>query len=443
MIQLFEKLGSDLMKDPWAARNEFIALILDRNKAKSFEFVDKHAKRELTDYEKTTVLRLLEMQRHAMLMYTSCAWFFNEISGIETDQVLQYALRAMQYARYVKGPDFREEFDRRLSEAPSNVNEHGAVSYRNNVIPSQMSLVRVGMHYAATVLFEDADTSNFMHYQVKNEGFERIPAGFQRLAMGRTTIISERTFSQKKFSFIALYLGQQNMMGSVKRDMPREEFDQLRAQAVAAFRGSNLGDVVNAVLSFGEQRFSFKDLLKDEKRIILQKVMSRNLPPVTTVVKEYYDDNYHLMNGIQQANIPLPEGWHSLTTFVLNRQLNELFENGNMSASKLYNLANEFRHWKVNISDLPALNLASGERIFNELKKLEATAEHLKMLRSLSDILKSARLLRIEPELWKSQNLFFEYSKEFHDGQLEYPNEEWEQAFHKLGEILNMRPGPS
>ncbi|MEZ4935450.1 MAG: DUF3536 domain-containing protein [Saprospiraceae bacterium] len=76
--------------------------------------------------------------------------FFNEISGIETDQVLQYALRAMQYARYVKGPDFQKEFEKRLENAPSNINQNGEVSYRNNVIPAQSNMSKVGMRFAAS-----------------------------------------------------------------------------------------------------------------------------------------------------------------------------------------------------------------------------------------------------------------------------------------------------
>lgn len=438
LIELYERLGSKLMKDPWAARNEYIELILGRTQDSSDAFIEKHARKTLSDYEKSTFLRLLEMQRHAQLMYTSCAWFFNEISGIETDQVLQYALRAMQYARYVKGPDFREEFEERLAKAPSNIHENGAVSYRQNVVPSHISLIRIGMHYAATVLFEDSTAPQFMHYTVQHEVFERIPAGIQRLAMGRTTVISDRTFSHKKFSFIALYLGQQNMMGSVKLDMTRQDFDTLRARASEAFRSSNIGEVVNVLVEFGDQRFSFKDLLKDEKRSILQKVMSRNLPPVSTVVKDYYEDNYHLMNGIRQANIPLPEGWHGIASYVLNSSLSEFFSNGKMSVTRLQNLADEFRHWEIKVANIESLNLAAGERVFNELRRIEPRLEDLDDLRSLNDILRSVSQLGIKPEFWKSQNLVFEATKKFEKGGYNFPNEDWRSAFLKLSELLNM-----
>lgn len=440
MITVFEEMGADLMKDPWAARDEYISLILERKRDKSAAFVEKHAARELTEKEKAKLLRLLEMQRHAMLMYTSCAWFFNEISGIETDQVLQYALRATQYARYVKGPDLRDEFERRLSEAPSNIHNNGAVSYREKVIPSQMSLVRVGMHYAAASLFDEVDDDRFMHYNVVNEVFERIPAGIQRLAMARTTIISERTFSKKSFSFIALYLGQQNMMGCVSLEMSRKEFDRLRLEATTAFRSSNIGDVVNCLLSFGDARFSFKDLLKDEKRNILQKVMSRNLPPVETVVRDYYEDNFHLMNGIKQANIPLPEGWFGLTSFVLNSQLEQVFENGRISVGKLQQLAEQFKHWGVNMSNLEKVNLVAGERIFSELKKIDTKKEDYDALLSLCDVLKSVSQLGVRPELWKSQNLYFEVSKKLYEGKKIYPNDDWRSAFLALGDLLQVRP---
>ena len=49
--------------------------------------------------EIVTVLELMEMQRQAMLMYTSCGWFFNDLAGLETVQILRYAARAMDLYR--------------------------------------------------------------------------------------------------------------------------------------------------------------------------------------------------------------------------------------------------------------------------------------------------------------------------------------------------------
>src|SRR5205814_1823547 len=65
--------------------------------------------------------RLLELQRNRMLMYTSCGWFFDELSGLEPVQVLRYAALVTQYARELGGGALEDEFVRRLKAAPTNV----------------------------------------------------------------------------------------------------------------------------------------------------------------------------------------------------------------------------------------------------------------------------------------------------------------------------------
>ena len=95
----FEQHASQYLNDPWDARNNYIDVILDRSKENIDAFLPEHSKKQLTVEEKRRVMKLLEMQRHAMLMYTSCGWFFDEISGIETVQVMMYAARAMQLAQ--------------------------------------------------------------------------------------------------------------------------------------------------------------------------------------------------------------------------------------------------------------------------------------------------------------------------------------------------------
>ena len=103
LAERFEKTAGTLLKDPWAARNDYIDVLLDRSEQNVCRFLRSHSSRELNKSEASNVLKLLELQRHAMLMYTSCGWFFDEISGIETVQVIEYAGRAIQLARRLLG----------------------------------------------------------------------------------------------------------------------------------------------------------------------------------------------------------------------------------------------------------------------------------------------------------------------------------------------------
>jgi alpha-amylase/alpha-mannosidase (GH57 family) len=131
----FEERARDLLGDPWAARDDYIAVIRDRSPASQQRFWTRHAARELSDEEQVTARKLLELQRHAMLMYTSCGWFFDDISGIETVQVIQYAGRVIQLAREVLGNDPEPGFLEGMAEAKSNVpgQRDGARIYEKSV----------------------------------------------------------------------------------------------------------------------------------------------------------------------------------------------------------------------------------------------------------------------------------------------------------------------
>ena len=123
LIPIYEKEVGKLVESPWDARNDYISIILDRKDETINNFIAKHAKKKFSKQDKTQLLRLMEMQRQAMQMYTSCGWFFDEISGIETDQILQYANRAIYYARQVGNVHLHDEFLSKLKTIPSNFYE--------------------------------------------------------------------------------------------------------------------------------------------------------------------------------------------------------------------------------------------------------------------------------------------------------------------------------
>lgn len=120
----FEGSGSSLLNDVWESRNDYIYLIredsYDRYNENKNKFFKKHSKRKLTESETDFCLKILEMQKYSMLMFTSCGWFFSDISGIETIQILEYAARAMEIYHELSGINIEEKFLEMISEAKSN-----------------------------------------------------------------------------------------------------------------------------------------------------------------------------------------------------------------------------------------------------------------------------------------------------------------------------------
>ena len=123
---LYEVAGREWLNDPWAARDDYIELLLNPSGAARRRFLSRWSRKSrLTATEKKQIFRLLESQRYALMMFTSCGWFFNDISGIETVQILRYAARLIELCRELFGIDLEEGFLERLAEARSNDPEVG------------------------------------------------------------------------------------------------------------------------------------------------------------------------------------------------------------------------------------------------------------------------------------------------------------------------------
>ncbi|MEO6696110.1 MAG: DUF3536 domain-containing protein, partial [Ignavibacteria bacterium] len=124
LAAIFEEKGNYFLKDVWNARNDYINLMLNNSSEGKEKFFYFHSKRYLEESETELCLRLLEMQKYSLLMFTSCGWFFSDLSGIETIQILEYAARAIELSNEISTNNLEEVFLEKLSEARSNLPEY-------------------------------------------------------------------------------------------------------------------------------------------------------------------------------------------------------------------------------------------------------------------------------------------------------------------------------
>jgi len=220
---LTESEGAKLFKDVWEARNGYIDVILSRQSDTEERFFEEYGAHPLSAEERVRALQLMETQRHAQLMYTSCGWFFDDIGGIETVQVIAYAGRVIQLARELFGDDIaavETAFVARLKEAKSNVAStgDGAKIYSQKVAPMELDLEQVAAHYAISSVFSSfADETELYCYRVHRISYEIYTSGRGRLALGRAHIASVLTNKQQSFSFAVLHFGDQNITAAVKK----------------------------------------------------------------------------------------------------------------------------------------------------------------------------------------------------------------------------------
>ncbi|MEO1434993.1 MAG: DUF3536 domain-containing protein [Bacteroidota bacterium] len=443
-IIVYEKEASKLLTDPWNARDEFIEVILDRDFKHVVAFLDRNSKHPLNDEERTQALRLLELQRNAMLMFTSCAWFFDEVSGIETNQVLQYACRVIYYARQVADKNWEDQFITLLEKAKSNLPEYGtaAESYRKNVLPSRIDLDRVGMHYGVSSLFEaHPERLEMFNYIATSECFERKLAGNFIIAMGRTSVKSKITHSEKHFSFAVLYLGQQNIIGNISKSMSRADFDAMQPEMLIHFEQGDLGKVISIMQSsFGSESFSLDHLFRDEKSKVLNQLMDKNLQEVEASYRKIYRNNYQLMNALRQNQMPVPDAYKVTLKFLFNRRLKELFNSEKpLDLREMDQLGGEFKKWDVALSRSRLLNLTISERLFREVNSLEIDKNAEDRINSLNQIFEHLVQLGLEMDLWKIQNRFIAFLEENRVGLKS--NLPLQQALKALGENLMINMG--
>ena len=439
--ELYEKEAGVYLKDPWAARNDYIDILINRNEKTIQNFLDKHATRELSSAELTITIRLLELQKFAMYMYTSCGWFFDEISGIETNQILQYALRSMQYIKYFTDEDVMSTFSGYMERAPSNVFENGGVSYNKNVVPSAVNLERVAIHFAVASIFENhvRDAELFRFASVM-EDYQLLEAGNQRLAVGKIVIRSKVTFREKRYKFVVVYLGQQNMLGNISENMSETVYAEMKTKVLDSFDSTNLGDVLSHMQKyFDDHNFTIWHLFKDEKRKILDTISKNSLDSIENSFREIYNDNYQLMSGMALSNIPIPDAFISATEFILNTEIHQFFTQEVLNVNRLKHLSAEFERWKLKINNEQSFKLTASERIFYEVRKLALADFSIEQLELLNDIFDFLKKMNVELDIWKSQNLYFGMLQGYNRSEWVFANKEWENQFKELGHHLGVK----
>jgi len=437
---IFEREASKVVKDPWKARNEYINVVLKRNDDNVKRFLKDHA---LSDAHPNQILRIMEMQRHAMLMYTSCGWFFDEISGIETIQVMQYACRVIQLANQICNEDLELEFIKRLSEAPSNASAYqtGDEVYKKLVLPSRTNLQRVGMHYAVSSIFEDEpEALTIFNYSTSNEAFIKKEAGEQKLVLGITKVKSLVTRSEKKFTFAVIYLGKHNIIGNISLNMEPDEFVSMQFRMVKAFEEGRLGEMIGLIqMYFGPDKYTLWHLFQDEKRKILDQISQESMAELESSLRRSYNRDYPLINALSTNNIPIPPAYKTTFEYILNADLVRLLQSDKINIKEMERIAAELDRWSLKIEDRDKLSRMAGESIYKELKRISSERENVRRIQRLNRMFPILAKFNLEPNLHKSQNLYFEISMENKKKTAEDKESEWLTYFNLLGDNLGVK----
>lgn len=328
LADIFEREGGRLFRDPWQVRDEYIELVLDPERRQAREFVARRVDHPLDAGETEQALKLLELQRHALLMYTSCGWFFSEVSGLETVQIIKYAARAIQLAREVAQVDLEPIFVDGLSRAPSNI-EHfrdGARVYELCVRPSVVSLEGVAAHYAIASLFKaDAPEGRLFCYRYAVHRDRKESLGPATLAVGRLELESLVTTESLDTDYCVLHLGGSDFRCGLRPFANAPQHSEMDGVLFARLSQASLAQVMREIdRLFVGRDYTLRDLFLDERRrmahLLLRDVMRR----YENDYLQIFESNRRLMEFLREIDSPIPVALRVAADVAIGQRLLQL-----------------------------------------------------------------------------------------------------------------------
>lgn len=446
--RVFEAEGARLFSDPWAARNGYIDVLLDRSETARKAFFEAYAAALPDGEAEQAGLKLLELQRQTLLMYTSCGWFFDELSGIETVQVLQYAARAIELIRRMGAEDPEPKFQEALTRAQSNRADRGTGwdVYTRYAKRGAADFQRIAAHYAMCSLFRDEeDKGRFYCYRSEEEErFVRV-AGKATLLLGRARFVSEITQEACSLCFGALHLGDHNLSGGVGEDCGPEAYGAMVSDLTEVFDSADFHETLRRFdKRFKRGVYGLKSLFRDEQRRILDRILDATLQSVEGVYRRLYDDQVPLMRFLVDADAPVPRALCMAAELVLQNELKRRLEEDELDPEQIQDLLQEARGVGITLDPTP-LEFSYRRSLERSAARLREHPEDVEILGRVTDVLKLQDDLPFSVNLRTIQNIGYDLRESFFTPmreRAEHGDEQaraWVDAFVRMGTKLGVR----
>ena len=429
-IEAFERRGSAVLRDPWAARDAYIDVILGRRSID--EFLDDHRSGERDD---VVALTLLEAQRHALLMYASCGWFFNDVAGIETLQVLRYAARVMDLLDEIdEHPPVDDVLDV-LAKAQSNDPEEGdgRTIWHRHVEPTRVDAERVVAHIALVhVLERQGPPATVGPFEVIDHEGALVERGPLVGCGGRLTLVHRRTRRRTEHVYAAVHMGGLDVFGATRPPDPGRDEQLFEEVARAVRSGARVSTVLRLLAEgVGPHEFGLDSALPDAADQLVASAARQLIDRFAATYEHLYADHRPRLNALMTAGYPLPPELRAPAEFALARRLEEeIAEMGDDASSDSFDVAQEIvreaRQGGFQLASTRAAALMSRTL----LTAVERVVEHREDARvdAALDLLRLARDVRMSIDVDRAQELVFDALRHGHDG----------DAMRRLGDALGI-----
>lgn len=426
LAKVFEAEGPKYFNDnPWTIRNKYIDVILDRNYITIRKFQKENFKPDLTEEQKVKGMELLEIQRQAMLMYTSCGWFFSEISGIETVQIMKYAARAMQLVARFTNEDFETHFKDILSQAKSNIAEFGTGKdiYERFVKPSVVTAKQIACLWAISSLYQDfEDEEDVYCYTVKRHSYQKVQKGSSNFLVGHIEISSKVTLQKANLMFALMQYAGGDFHCAIKEFSNDAEFNELQATLIKTFALNPITEIIRTLdEKFGKEYFTLKDIFIEERKKILQILLKDQLEKFGNTYKEMYDQGKGSIYHMQNLGLEIPKEFKISAEYALSHRYNDLLagSDGFVETPIIQQIKDiNFEAKRMNIAiDKTPSNKNFAKRIITNLNRLTKSFE-IQQADTIIELFEIVEKLDLQIDISEAQNVYYN------------------KIYHRIGDIL-------
>ncbi len=426
LIPIYEQEGAKYFKyNVWEVRNKYIDVILDRNEMNIKKFQQANFKSELSDAEKIKAMQLLEIQRQNLLMYTSCGWFFSEISGIETVQIMKYAARSMQLAAKFTDKNLEENFINILAQAKSNIPEFGTGKdiYERFVKPSIVTLKQIASLWALSSLYQDfEDEQNVYCYTISKKGYKKVQKGSSAFVVGHIEVQSRITLQKSNLIFALMQYAGGDFHCAIKEYSDDAEFNKIKNTLIKSFLTNPLTEIIRSLDEyFGKEYFTLKDIFIEERRKILQILLRGKLEKFSRMYQDMYDEGKGSIYHLQSLGLNIPDEFKLSAGYALSRKFNDIvihsdgfFEDD--SIQQAVDIDSEAKLIDIKLDKTAANNLF-GHKILQNINRLVYSFE-IQQADVLLELFDTIEKLDLNIDIAEAQNIYFS------------------KIYHRIGDIL-------
>ena len=392
---------------------------MDRSYSKIKKFQTENFKPDLTEEEKVKGMELLEIQRQAMLMYTSCGWFFSEISGIETVQIMKYAARAMQLAASFSSENYEEKFLEILSQAKSNIAEHGTGRdiYEKFVKPSVVTLKQIACLWAISSLYQDFEDEESVYcYSIKRNDFQKVQKNNSTFIVGNIEIRSKVTLQKSNLVFALMQYSGGDFHCSIKEFSTNDEYQNLKTTLIKTFMFNPLTEIIRTLdEKFGKEYFTLKDIFIEERKKILQILLKDQLKRFGNAYKEMFEQGRGSIYHMQNLGLEIPKEFKISAAYALSQRYNDLLEHTDgfverTIVQQIIDINTEAKKMDIEIDKTPS-NKTFAKKIIQNLNRLTKSFE-IQQADAILELFEIISKLELQIDISEAQNIY--YNKIYH-----------------------------